>query len=357
MAKLSIIMGTRPEIIKLSPLIRLANKRNIEIIFSGQHYDYEMGLKFIDELELRRPDYKLKLTNKNPSRQMGELIQKLSGILGKTNSDTVVVQGDTNTVLAGAISGLKSGIPVSHVEAGLRSFDWRMPEEHNRIATDHLSELLFAPTPVSKRNLLNEKVHGKIFVTGNTIIDALDYNLKLAEKRSLTNFYEDDFLLLTLHRAENVDDKLTLKEIMSALIESQENIIYPIHPRAKKRLQQFGLYNKIRNAKNITLIDPVGYFDMLILMKNCRFILTDSGGIVEEATSPKIRKKVLVLRKTTDRPEAIYSDFAELVKLSRKSILKSIKINTLNPKLPKKSSPYGSGNASKKILKILNNIF
>jgi len=355
MVKLSIIMGTRPEIIKLSPLIRLTKKSNTDVIFTGQHYDYEMGLQFIDELKLRTPDYKLKLQKRDPPNQIGEIIQKLSGIFSKTNPSTVVVEGDTNTVLAGAIAALKSKIPVSHVEAGLRSFDWRMPEEHNRIATDHISELLFAPTTTSKQNLLNENVHGKISVTGNTVIDALEYNLKLAEKKAIIPFEKEDFILVTLHRAENVDDKKTLCNIIKALIECKEKIVYPIHPRTKKRLYEFGFYNKIKNAKNIILINPIGYFDMLLMMKKCKFILTDSGGIQEEATSPKIRKKVLVLRKTTDRPEAVKEGFSEMVGISKNQILQSIKKNSLNPKLPKKHSPYGNGKSGEKILKIIKN--
>jgi len=356
MVKLSIIIGTRPEIIKLSPIIRLAKKSNSDVIFTGQHYDYEMGLQFIDELKLRTPDYKLKLSKRDPVNQIGEIIQKLSRIFSKTSPDTVLVEGDTNTVLAGAIAALKSQIPVSHVEAGLRSFDWRMPEEHNRIATDHISELLFAPTTTSKQNLLNENVHGKIFVTGNTVIDAIEYNLKLAEKKGRALFDKDDFIFLTLHRAENVDDKKILYNIIQALIKCRQNIVYPVHPRTKKRLQEFGFYNKLKNAKNISLIKPLGYFDTLLMMKKCNFILTDSGGIQEEATSPKIRKKVLVLRKTTDRPEAVNEGFSEIVELSQNKILKSIKRNSLNPKLPKKSSPYGDGSSAKKILKILKNL-
>jgi len=357
MVKLAIIIGTRPEIIKLSPLIRLTKKSNSDVIFTGQHYDYDMGLQFIEELNLRKPDYKLKLSNRNPAYQTAEMIQKLANIFSKTRPDTVIVQGDTNTVLAGAIAGIKSKIPVSHVEAGLRSFDWRMPEEHNRITTDHLSELLFAPTTVSKKNLLREKVHGKILVTGNTVIDAIEYNIKLAEKKEINSFNSDDFILLTLHRAENVDDKNILGNILSALIQCKEKIVFPLHPRTKKRLIEYGFYNKLKNARNITLMDPVGYFEMLMMMKRCRFILTDSGGIQEEATSPKIRKKVIVLRKTTDRPEAVNEGFSEITILSKNKILKSIKKNSLNPKLPKKSSPYGNGNSGKKILKILKTHF
>jgi len=353
MVKLSIIIGTRPEIIKLSPLIRLTKKSSTDVIFTGQHYDYDMGLQFVKELNLRTPDHKLKLLKRNPALQTAEMIEKLSKIFMNTNPDTVIVEGDTNTVLAASIASLKSKIPLSHVEAGLRSFDWRMPEEHNRIVADHISELLFAPTLTSKQNLENERVHGKTFVTGNTVIDALEYNMKLAEKKGKINI-DDEFILLTLHRAENVDNKHTLSQITRALLHCHEKIVFPIHPRTKKRMIEFGFYNKIKNSKYITLLKPVGYFDMLLMMKKCKFILTDSGGIQEEATSQKIRKKVLVLRKTTDRPEAVKTGFSEMVGTSERKILQSIKKNTINPKTLKKSSPYGNGKASQKILKIIN---
>ena len=356
MVKLSIIIGTRPEIIKLSPIIRLTNKKNSNIIFTGQHYDYDMGLKFIDELELRKPDFKLKLSNKNPAKQTGEMIKKLSQILFNTKPDTVIVQGDTNSVLAGSIAALKSNIPTSHVEAGLRSFDWRMPEEHNRIIADHISEFLFAPTKISKNNLQNECVHGKIFVTGNTVIDAIEYNLKLAEKKSKVQL-DDEFALLTLHRTENVDDKKTLLDILNALIKSKQKIIFPIHPRTKKRLHQFGYYNKVKQATNIRLINPVGYFDMLVMMKKCQYILTDSGGIQEEATSPKIRKKVIVLRKTTDRPETVSSGLAELAGTSSKQIFNLIRKYSQDSSMSKIRTPYGNGSASRKIIHILSRFY
>ena len=349
-------MGTRPEIIKLSPIIRLVKKRDTEIIFSGQHYDFKLGLKFIEELGLPRPDFILNLSRGDPAKQTGEMIQKFSEIFGSKKPDTVLVQGDTNTVLAGAIAGLKYNIPISHVEAGLRSYDWRMPEEHNRIATDHISELLFAPTNIAKKNLLNEKVHGKIFVTGNTAIDAIEQNLNLAAKKATVNI-DDDFILMTLHRAENVDEKRTLGNILSAIIQSGEKIVFPIHPRTLKRVHEFGLYQKIRNAKNVTLINAVGYFDMLLLMKKCKFIISDSGGIQEESTSPKIRKKVLVVRKATDRPEAVKSGFSVVVGTNMNSILKAIKRNSENPRYPKGASPYGNGKSSEKIMKIINQFF
>ncbi len=355
--KTAIVMGTRPEIIKLAPVISLLPKGKTSIIFTGQHFDYDMGLKFIDQLGIRRPDYALKIARNNPSIQMGQIIIKLSKILADLKPDSVIVQGDTNTVLASAICSLKSGIPVSHVESGLRSFDWRMPEEHNRIATDHISELLFAPTDMAKNNLISEKVHGKSFVTGNTVIDAVNKFSKISSIKSDLPVALDDFILFTLHRAENVDNKKIISSIIKGIINSNENIVFPIHPRTKKRLHEFGLYDKLSQNKNIQILDSIGYFDILELMKNCSFIITDSGGIQEEATSHVIRKKVLVVRKTTDRPEAVETKMAEIIRLNEKNISKLIKKTMKNPKLSSRKAPYGRGDASNKILKILQKNF
>ena len=355
--KVAIVLGTRPEIIKLAPIIRKIGSKNCSVIFTGQHYDNQMGLGFMRALNLPKPNYSLNITKSNPQLQISEIIAKLSKILIKERPDTVMIQGDTNTVLAAGICSLKSNIPVCHVESGLRSNDWRMPEEHNRIVVDHLSELLFTPTKITKSNLKSEKVHGKIFVTGNTVIDSINIYSKISKKKSNLSIPSSDFILLTLHRSENVDNKKTLSSIIKGLINSNENIIFPIHPRTKKRLHEFSLYNKLNENKNIQMIDSVGYFEILELMKNCSFIVTDSGGIQEEATSPIIRKKVLVVRKTTDRPEAIESKLAEIIGLKEKNISNSIIKTMKNPKLNSKKTPYGKGNASEKILKILKKNF
>jgi len=355
--KSAIVMGTRPEIIKLGPLIRKLGKKNNFVIFTGQHYDYEMGLRFIDQLGISRPDYSLKLSTTSPSLQTGEIISKLSKILQKIQPDTVIVQGDTNTVLASSIASIKSNIPVSHVESGLRSNDWRMPEEHNRIVADHISEILFAPTKISKTNLLNENVHGKIFITGNTAIDSINSYSNISKKKSQLDILIDDYVLLTLHRSENVDNKQTLTSIIKGMINSKADFIFPIHPRTLKRIKQFNLYNKIKNSENILLINSVGYFEMIELMKNCLFIVTDSGGIQEEATSPKIRKKVLVTRKTTDRPESVIAGLSELLGTDEKKITTSINRTLKNPLLTSKKTPYGKGDSSSKISKILKKYF
>jgi len=350
--KIAVVLGTRPEIIKLAPIIDKLNKRNSAIIFTGQHYDFELSYQFFDQLRVRKPDYSLKITHSSPSTQMGEMMSKLPAVFNKSEFDTVIVQGDTNTVLAAAMSSLKCGISVSHVEAGLRSFDWRMPEEHNRVATDHISELLFAPTISSKNNLVSEKVHGKIFVTGNTVIDALN---KFADLPPRTPVLPDtdNFALMTLHRAENVDDKATLASILKAVVDSGEKIVFPIHPRTMQRLMNFGMYKKLSRKKNLHFVKSVGYLEMLDLMKRSRFIVTDSGGIQEEATAPKIRKKVIVVRKTTDRPEAIKAGFSVMAGTSYRTILSVIKQVAKNPRISKKDSPYGTGISSRKIIELI----
>ena len=352
----AIITGTRPEIIKLAPIIKQLKKNNRSIIFSGQHYDFDLGLGFFKELELPQPDYKLKIGKNSAAIQIGEIICKLQSVLSDIKPDTVMVHGDTNTALAGAICALKMGIPINHVESGLRSFDWRMPEEHNRIEVDHISDLLFASTKISKQNLQMERVHGKIFVTGNTVMDAIELYMKMAEKKSSVNI-DENFILLTMHRAENVDNKETLKGLVAALVESSEKILFPIHPRTLKRLKQFDLYSEITKSGNIKLLNIIGYFDMLKLMKNCRYIITDSGGIQEEATSPIIRKKVLVIRKTTDRPEAVTGGFSQVVGTSKQGILKAMREIMKDSRLINKQSPYGNGESSKMIVSILKKFF
>ena len=323
--KTVVVLGTRPEIIKLAPLIKHLNKKSTSIIFTGQHYDFDMGLKFIQQLGIRKPDYSLRLSRTHQSNQIEEMIKKISLILKNDLPDTVIVQGDTNTVLAASISSLKSNIPISHVEAGLRSHDWRMPEEHNRIVVDHMSEFLFAPTKLSKKNLLTENVHGKIFVTGNTVIDSINQFTKISKKHSNLSVSENDYVLTTLHRSENVDNESTLNSIVKAILNTDEDFIFPIHPRTLKQLKKFGLYEKLRNSENVLILNSVGYFEMLELMKNCKYILSDSGGIQEEATSPSIRKKVVVVRKTSDRPESISSGFSVLAGTSYSKLIEILK--------------------------------
>ena len=353
--KVAIILGTRPEIIKLSPVIKQLNKKSTSVIFTGQHYDHNMSMRFIDQLGMKKPNHSLKIPKSKPNLQISEMIKKLSKILETEKPENVIVQGDTNTVLAAGIASLKCNISISHVESGLRSNDWRMPEEHNRVIVDNFSDYLFAPTQIAKQNLVSENVHGKIFVTGNTVIDAINQFSKISKKYSKLILDYDDYVLLTLHRSENVDNKFILSAIIKSILDSKQKFIFVVHPRTKKRLHEFNLIRKLKLSKNIVLFDSVGYFEMLELMKNCHYIVTDSGGIQEEATATSIQKKVIVVRKTTDRPEAVLGGFSEIAGTNYNDILKSLTKTVKNPSIPKKKSPYGDGDSARKIIQYLKN--
>jgi UDP-N-acetylglucosamine 2-epimerase (non-hydrolysing) len=290
---------------------------------------------------------------------MGEMLIKLDKIATQKGLDLMLVEGDTNSNLAAALAGLKKGVRIGHVEAGLRSFDWRMPEEHNRRIVDHISDLLFAPTETAKRNLLDEKVHGETFVTGNTVIDAVAQHLPIAEKRSkiMQRVKAEDFILATAHRAENVDDPKVLKGFVEVFTEASLPVVFPAHPRTVNRLKEFSLYEWIASSKNVQLLPPLGYFDFLVLMKNCKLIITDSGGLQEEATAPQMRKPVLVLRLSTERPEAVEAGYVTVTGTVKDIIQKNLK--RLIDDWPRLTapSPYGKGDAGKKIVELtLNNL-
>jgi UDP-N-acetylglucosamine 2-epimerase (non-hydrolysing) len=357
---IAIVAGTRPEIIKVSPIIKEMQRQKIEFNFihAGQHNNYSMFSRFIEELELPQPDVTIEI---EPFvYPLEQVIQMVSG-LGKTLLDIkpslTLIQGDTNSVLAAGIAANKLGIPVGHIEAGLRSGDMRMPEEYNRRIADQISTLLFAPTRSSYSNLKNEKVLGKSFIVGNTIIDAINQNFKILTHKEINFEIHDSeqFILLTLHRKENVDNADFLSMVIESIAESKLPVLFPIHPRTWKRVREnIKFYNMISKSKNIKLVDPVGYFEFLYLMKKCKFIITDSGGIQEEITSPLINKRAIVLRKTTDRPEAVRYGFSFLPKLNKKSVVKAINTLNLNEKsIVRGGSPFGQGNAAGKIINII----
>jgi UDP-N-acetylglucosamine 2-epimerase (non-hydrolysing) len=361
MKPIAIVAGTRPEIIKMAPIIRALNKTRIPSLFilCGQHYDYNMSQQFIENLELPAPDYSLKIETTTPGAQTAEIMTKMDQLLEKIDPSIVLVEGDTNTVLAAAIAVNKRAISIGHVEAGLRSFDLRMPEEHNRRLTDHISEYLFTPTERAQKNLLEEKVWGKIYLTGNTAIDAVIQHLPIAEKKSMImeKIPFGKFVLATAHRAENVDDLSVLKSLVYVFSKSPIPIVYPMHPRTRKRLQENNLLQRIETLKNLLILPPLGYLDFLILMKNCKLIITDSGGIQEEATAPSLRKKVLVMRLSTERQEAVEAGFAKVVGTDKKSILESMQEAVEKETNMPNTSPFGDGTASQKIVGILKREF
>ena len=365
----ALITGTRPEIIKMFPVMRAFDSEGIDYTFihTGQHHDYELFLKFIDDLNIKIPDYNINLApSSGPIEQLSEMILKIGSVLKQVKPSSVIIQGDTNSVVASGLAAIKSRIPLVHLEAGLRSYDWRTPEEYNRRIVDHISNVLFAPTIQSERNLRKEQVPGSIFMVGNTIVDAVKLGMQLMStrrsyiygiKESILSKIKPKFdptkcVLLTLHREENVDDRDSLRQILSALADSGLHYICPMHPRTVKKIHEFGLEDLI--STTIKIIEPVGYFDLLTLLKTCRFVISDSGGIQEEVTSPFINKHALILRNSTERPESVASGHTIMCPIDYNEIKMSIRKIDLG-ELPKKQDlcPYGDGNSAHKIVKIL----
>ncbi len=354
--KIAIVLGTRPEIIKMSPIIRECEKRKLNyfVIHSGQHYSKNMDKIFFEELDIPLPKYNLGVGLHSYRKQIGKMIKEIQEILIKEKADIALVQGDTNTVLAGALATNKTGIKLAHHEAGLRSHDLRLLEEINRIITDHISDYLFAPTQNALKNLHDEDLpRHRIFLSGNTIVDAIKQNLKIANKKVdiLKDFglEKGKYILITAHRAENVDKFETLKGVLEGISLVQKSLdiplIYPIHPRTKKRIEEF----KLKVPENITLTDPVGFLEFLQLEANAKLILTDSGGIQEEACILKV--PCVTLRETTERPETVELGINIVAGTNAENILKCAK--EVIKKGKKWDNPFGDGNAAEKIINIL----
>jgi UDP-N-acetylglucosamine 2-epimerase (non-hydrolysing) len=367
---IAVITGTRPEIIKMYPIMKQFDSRSIDYkyIHTGQHYDYNLFLKFIDEFEIRKPDIRISADISNPVNQVSNIMERIGFVMNEIHPSLVLVEGDTNSVLASALAALKTNIPIGHIESGLRSNDWKTVEEHNRKIVDHISDVLFSPTDVSTKNLQAEHAHGKIYTVGNTIIDAInlcltksDYTNNMTDSKYMPESVtidklSNDFILVTIHRAENVDDMRILKQIIKALSDSNLNYIFPMHPHTLKRIQEYGLKSHI--AKRIKIIKPVSYSDFLRLLKKCRFVITDSGGVQEEITSPQINKRALVLRDCTERPESVDSGHSVLCRLERDDILKHIAELQRNDRANfATNSPYGNGDTAVKITEILEKKF
>ena len=358
--KIAVVLGTRPEIIKMAPIIDEIVKRNIDLclIHTGQHYDDEMSDNFFRDLEIPAPDYNIHVGSGSHGKQTGLMMKGIEEVLIDEKPEIVLVQGDTNAVLAGALVASKLHIAVGHVEAGLRSFDMTMPEEINRRACDVTSTLYFIPTEESAINLLAEGYSRKnLIITGNTVVDACFRHLEIAKKRgfeeqSLADLDIDNMeniLTLTMHRAENVDDKKRVTSIIDALKElKQMNIIFPIHPRTKKTLQDFGLFDELNNLEHVHIIKPIGYLDFLQLTSKSTLILTDSGGLQEEAITLNV--PALTLRYNTERPETVTAGGNILVGSDKDVILenanKILNDEEFAQKMKNAKNPYGQGNSA-----------
>jgi UDP-N-acetylglucosamine 2-epimerase (non-hydrolysing) len=348
--KIAIVLGTRPEIIKMSPVVRVLEEKGLEffILHTGQHYSYNMDQAFFEQLKLPQPKYNLKVGSGTHAEETGRMMMGIEKVLIEEKPNIVLVEGDTNTVVAGALASVKIGVSVGHVEAGLRSFDRSMPEEINRVVADHVSDLLFAPTKVAKGNLLKEGIsEERIFITGNTVVDAVYQNLQQAEAIS-TEFTGDDYFLATVHRQENTDNPMRLRNIIEGLRLVREYfdmpIIYPIHPRTLRRIREYGV-----DTGGLNLIEPLDYLSFLKLESDAKLIFTDSGGVQEEACI--LRVPCVTLRYNTERPETLEVGANMLAGTESKGILEGAKMmvdagrDWINP--------FGDGKAAIRIVDIL----
>ena len=353
---LGIILGTRPEIIKMAPIIRLCEEKSVPyyLLHTGQHYSYEMDQTFFRDLELPEPRINLNVGSGTHAEQTASILVGVEKTLQKKDTGVALVQGDTNTVLAGALAASKLHIPVGHVEAGLRSFDRTMPEEINRVVADHLSDFLFAPTEESKSNLLKEGIpEERIHVTGNTVVDAVHQNLSLAKEKStilkLLSLEPGRYMVVTAHRAENVDNRDRLTGIIEGLGLVAEHldqpIIYPVHPRTQKMIKEFRL-----TTRNLKVIQPLGYLDFLALEAASSLILTDSGGIQEEACILGV--PCVTLRENTERPETLQVGSNILVGAEPERILRgALEMSRRKPDWP---NPFGDGHSAERIMDIIH---
>ena len=351
--KIATILGARPQFIKASMVSRaIMNHEGLKevIIHTGQHFDNNMSQIFFEEMKIPQPNYNLDIHSLSHGAMTGRQLEEIEKVLTKEMPDCVLVYGDTNSTLAGALAATKLNIPVAHVESGLRSFNRNMPEETNRILTDHIAELLFTPTEIAVRNLKNEGINErKINRVGDVMYDAALYFGKIAENKSKIleklNLESKQYILTTVHRQENTDDPIRLKNIFSAFSEAPMPVVIPLHPRTKKKLAE----NNISLNGQIKTIDPVGYLDMVALEKNAHIIATDSGGIQKEAYFYGV--PCITLRDETEWVELVQLDVNQIVGASSKNIKAALDKKTSF----KNVEIYGDGKASKKIISILGN--
>jgi UDP-N-acetylglucosamine 2-epimerase (non-hydrolysing) len=348
--KIASVVGARPNFVKCAPLSREIRKEHNEIIIhTGQHYDYEMNKVFFDELKIPEPDYQLGVGSGSHGEQTGEMLRRTEEVLMNEEPDFVFVFGDTNSTLAGALAASKLHINVGHIEAGLRSYDKSMPEEINRVLTDHCSDILFCPTETSVENLKREGVTNGVYLTGDVMVDALKENIGIAEKKAMIlkalDLKPKEYCLATVHRAKNTDDFNKLKSIVDAFC-AIEKLVFPCHPRTEKCLKDYDLWDRL--VENARVIKPVGYLDMLVLEKSAMKILTDSGGVQKEAYIFNV--PCITLRDTTEWIETVEDGWNVLVGANKEKIVKMS--NEFEPK-GKQRNVFGEGNASEKIAKIV----
>ncbi|MEO8398324.1 MAG: UDP-N-acetylglucosamine 2-epimerase (non-hydrolyzing) [Ignavibacteriaceae bacterium] len=351
--KIVTIVGARPQFIKYGPLGKKLKKNFDEIlVHTGQHYDEKMSDFLFRDLQIPKPEINLEIGSHSHGKQTALILEGIEKVILEKKPDLVIVFGDTNSTIAGALAASKLHIKLAHIEAGLRSFNKLMPEEINRILTDHCSDLLLCPTENAIKNLKDENIHNGVFFTGDIMYEAYLENLNIAQKKSKIlselNLNGDQFFLATIHRAENTDQIENLKNILEAFKEIDRKIILPLHPRTKKIISQ----NNISVNSSIKIIEPVGYLDMLQLLNNCQKVLTDSGGLQKEAFFAK--KNCITLRDETEWVETVEANVNVLCGANKNKITEeALKNSSIN--FDEIKSPFGEGNTSQIIIDIIKN--
>lgn len=359
--RVAVVLGTRPGIVMLSPIIRELERRDLEyfVVHTGQHYSPNMDRQFFEDLNLPDPHYKFEHVQhcQYHGEQTAEMLKGCEQVFLKEKPKVVLVGGDANTNLAGALAARKLHIRVGHIEAGERSYDWRMPEEHNRVLIDHISDFLFTTNEKGRQNLQKDGVLGQIFITGNPIVDAVHQNLKIAEEISrileAINLEDHNYFVLTLHREENVDIRERLEGVLKGLQEVgthfQIPIIFPAHPRTLRRLQEFNLLKRAQAVKHLRIHEAIGYLDFLKLIAHAQLVFTDSGGVQQESCI--LRVPCVTLRDNTEWTETLEIGANTLAGTDPKRIVagaeEMVRASRAWP------NPFGDGQAAKRILDII----
>ncbi len=347
------VVGARPQFIKAAPLCRALRRKHREVlVHTGQHYDYAMSAQFFSEMGIPEPDYNLSVGSGSHARQTGAMLVKLEAVMAGEKPDAVVIFGDTNSTLAGSLAAAKLGIPIAHIEAGMRSFNRAMPEEINRVLSDHIASYHFCSTPGAVANLRREGIRTGLFMVGDIMVDALRLLLpdppgvdSILKRRALE---PHQYLFATIHRAENTDRQQNLEGIVQAMIGCGLPVIFPIHPRTVSQLRQFGLYDRLAKRDRVQLIAPVGYGESLALQSQARAVLTDSGGLQKEAYL--LRTPCVTARTETEWVETVKAGWNTVVGSDAGKVLRALE----NIRRPKRHPDfYGDGRTAQRIVRQL----
>ena len=352
--KVLTVVGARPQFIKAAPVSRAlrAAGHTEFLVHTGQHYDRQMSRVFFDEMQIPEPDINLEVGSGSHAAQTAQMLSKLEQVMESNKPDCVLVYGDTNSTLAGALTAAKLQMSLAHVEAGLRSFNREMPEEHNRVLADHCSDYLFCPTQTAVDNLAREGITSGVSLVGDTMFDAVLQFAKIAAERSTIldqlSLAANSFLLATVHRAYNTDNAETLRGILTVFMEMNETIVFPVHPRTRERINQLDL--RLANGA-VKMIEPVGYLDMLMLERNARLILTDSGGMQKEAFFFGV--PCVTLRPETEWTETVTAGWNVIAGVTPEGIKKAVTETVWPNEAP--AQIFGDGAAAQKIVGLLSN--